>query len=71
MGIMCSSSQYEYKGIRFEWHHYCGPMPIDAEGEPTDEVPTNEWYDLAVECDSLPEEEKSKYRTYQGGCKTF
>jgi len=37
--FMClGGHQYEIDGWRFEWHSYCGPAPIDANGDPINSV---------------------------------
>ena len=32
-GIMTVADVYQYKGFRFEFHHFCGPTKVNKDGE--------------------------------------
>lgn len=65
-GIICSPKLYEYKGVVFEVHSYCGPHPLKRNMEPRKIIPKSFWV-LWKEFDSLPEIEQEYYRI-GGGC---
>jgi len=65
-GFICGPRIYKYKDCLFEVHYYCGPWPIDSEGEllPLPDESDSFW-DLFEEWDAL--EDKEDYRV-GGGC---
>jgi hypothetical protein len=72
MGITCSSNQYTYKGVTFEIHAFCGPCPLDENGDPEgggrllEDNPFWEvWESFEKEVD------KEQFKVYAGGCKQF
>lgn len=61
-GIITVADCYRYKGVTFEWHHFCGPMLLRKDGEPSKSKPTAKFYAIATEWHNLPKEEREKYR---------
>lgn len=54
---------FRYKGITFEWHHFCGPMLLRKDKEPSKRKnPGARFYTLAQEWRDLPKEEREKFR---------
>jgi hypothetical protein len=54
---------YRYKGVTFEWHHFCGPMLLRKDGEPSKRKnPGARFYAIAQEWHDLPKEEREKFR---------
>jgi hypothetical protein len=62
--IITVADCYRYKGVMFEWHHFCGPMPLRNDGEPSQakRQPSRAFYAIAAEWHKLPKEEREKYR---------
>ena len=69
MTILCSSNQYIYKGVYFEIHNFCGPHPLNKDGDPLEG-----WLGLEDDpfwevWDSFQKEvDKNKFKVYSGGC---
>lgn len=63
-GIITTADCYRYKGVMFEWHHFCGPMPLRKDGEPSQSKrsPGRAFYAAASEWHKLPKEEREKFR---------
>jgi hypothetical protein len=68
-GWLCGPRIYEYKGVEFEVHSYCGPCPLRKDGSPKVRIPKTFW-PLYEEFDKLSKEEKKKYHL-GGGCQRF
>jgi hypothetical protein len=66
--IVCSSNQYKYKGVEFEDHKYCGPHPLDSDGDPIQPVPDSFWA-IWNEFNTL--ENKEDYLIHKGGCRVL
>ena len=58
---------YEFEGVRFEWHRYSGPWPIDANGNPLDELPDGFWQ-MVDRFQQLSADEKAGCLVARGGC---
>jgi hypothetical protein len=59
--ILCYSNVYRYNGYYFEWHHYCGPHPLNKNGELSKKIPSGFW-DMVSEFQLLSDIEKRKYK---------
>jgi hypothetical protein len=70
MAIICSSSQYRYKGWYFEIHNYCGPHPLKKDGNPKALV-GKKFYEMYDEFSKLSKSKQKKYMVHQGGCQTI
>jgi len=68
-GWICFTPTYEYKGVTFEFHRYCGPWPIKKDGEPFKRA-GKKFFDVFDEWFLLPEDEQETYRI-GGGCERF
>lgn len=70
--FMClGGHQYEIDGWRFEWHSYCGPAPIDDNGDPINEEPPPEFWEIVEKFQAMSEEERAKCFIRTGGCIEF
>lgn len=69
-GIICSNSQYLYKGWYFEFHSYCGPWPLKKNGDPKQHAGKKFW-EMWHEFAMLTDSERESFKVYQGGCKVF
>lgn len=65
-GFICSSPQYQYQGVVFELHGYCGPVPLRKDGEPAQRASKRTW-EVLDQFMQLPIEDRKKYRV-GGGC---
>lgn len=54
---------YRYNGVTFEWHHYCGPIPLRADMEPRAHPSLKHWQAIDDWC-RLPKEEQERYRIH-------
>ena len=68
--IMCCSPVYEYNGLKFEMHRYCGPIPLRKDGEPRERIPQAFW-DSFQEWFNLTDAEQKEYLVEEGGCFKF
>lgn len=69
-GILCKARVYRYKGHYFEWHSYCGPLPLRKDGELRKRVPSGFW--KAIEgFQKLSDAERAGYMVEDGGCIRF
>ena len=68
-GFICSSNQYKFQGWYFEVHNYCGPTPLNEDGDPTNEEIPAEFWDIWEEFSSLPAKEALRHMVYEGGCR--
>lgn len=67
-GFTCGPCVYEYKGVKFEMHSWCGPAPLDKKGNP--KAPNRAFYLLYEEFKVLSKEEKESCFV-TGGCQRF
>ena len=65
-GFICSSPQYQYQGVAFELHGYCGPVPLRKDGEPAQRASKRTW-EVLDQFMQLPIEDRKKYLVC-GGC---
>lgn len=65
--IICSQAVYEYKGVTFEFHSYCGPWPLKKNGDHKKYAGKKFW-NLWDEFSKLPKEEQNSYNIHRGGC---
>lgn len=68
-GWICGPRIYEYKGVEFEVHAWCGPCPLKKNGDPKIRIPKSFWT-LWEEFSKLPKDEQEKFRL-GGGCVRF
>lgn len=61
-GFMTLADCYRYKGVTFQWHHFCGPMLLRKDGEPSKREPGAKFYAVASEWHKLPEAERETFR---------
>jgi hypothetical protein len=67
-GIICSPVVYEYKGILFEFHSYCGPWPLKKSNHYPKKYAGKKFWDMWDEFSKLPKEEQMTYNIHRGGC---
>lgn len=60
-GFICGPKVYRFKGYYFEWHSYCGPSPLNKNGELSKKIPKGFW-NMIDEFQSLSLEEKENHR---------
>lgn len=58
---------YKFEGTTFEFHHFCGPCPLNEDGDPIEPIPEDFW-NLFDRWNKLTQEEKEKTQTQKGGC---
>jgi len=68
-GHFCCPRAYEFEGVKFEEHSYCGPWPLCKNGEPRKRA-GQKFYDLYTRFRALSEEEQEKHFV-SGGCVSF
>lgn len=68
--IICSQAVYEYKGVLFEFHSYCGHWPLKKDGDPKKYAGKKFW-DLWDEFSKLSKEEQDSYNIHRGGCQVL
>jgi len=65
-GIVCGPRLYEFKDWFFEYHRYCGPWPLNKDGELRKKAGKKFW-NIIKEFDLLSDTEREKFRV-GGGC---
>ena len=70
-GFICTATVYEFEGLRFEFGGYCGPYPLDDNGDPVNEEPTAAFWSLIERFEALQESEREACRVIRGGCIPF
>ena len=61
-GFISLADIYRFEGYVFEWHHFCGPMPLHRHTlDPRKTIPPGFW-DMVSRWQKLPKDEWEKYR---------
>lgn len=69
--IICSSRIYKYNGWTFEWHNWCGPHPVNKDGELRKTPPGRKFFkDIEAFC-KMSTEERKQYMVLDGGCQVI
>jgi len=68
-GYMCSSPQYEFGGMYFEYHSHLGPVRLKKDGDPY-AVQGRTFYAVIDRFNKLTKDQKRKCRV-GGGCIKF
>ena len=66
-GFLCGPRLYEFEGWFFEYHGYCGPLPLNKDGEIRRTPPGRKFWQMIARFDALPPGEQAQYRV-GGGC---
>jgi len=62
-GFLCGFHPiYKFSGWRFEIHSYCGPWPLNKDGEPRATPPGRKFWEMWQRFCVLTDAEKEKYR---------
>jgi hypothetical protein len=61
-GIVTLTDIYRFQGFTFEWHYFCGPIPVHKRTlDPIKTIPTGFWK-MVEQWQKLPKKEWEKYR---------
>jgi hypothetical protein len=66
-GFICGPRIYSYHGWTFEDHHYCGPHPLNKDGELRKGWPGRKFWKMYNQWQKLPPSKKERTRI-GGGC---
>ena len=71
-GILCKGGNvYQFEGWTFEVHSYCGPHPLNKDGELRATPPGRKFWAMWDRFDALSDEEKEACLVDRGGCVAF
>lgn len=69
-GFICSSNQYFFDGWYFEYHKFCGPWPLNKNGDQKKRAGKKFWM-VWDKFSRLSETEREKFIVHNGGCQRF
>jgi len=69
-GFLCSPRMYEYDGWFFEIHSYCGPSPLNKDGNPRKTLPGRIFWKMYDRFAKLTKCQQNRYRV-GGGCQAL
>ena len=58
VGFICCPNVYRFDGWLFEVNSYCGPWPLNKDGNPRDTPPGRKFWEMYEVFDALPEAAK-------------
>lgn len=68
IGYVCGPRLYQFEGWYFEVHSYCGPVPLNKDGEIRQTPPGRKFWQMWERFSALPPDEQARYRVGGYGC---
>lgn len=62
MFVSLAGPFYRFDGRYFEVHEYCGPVPLNRDGQPRNQAPGRGFWRTWEKFQKLSPEEREKYR---------